>query len=59
MEHFHLDWTFKPITMLHVNAPIERAKQHKKDMWSEVQFHQKYLLWTQKSNKYTQTHTSY
>ncbi len=21
MEHFHSDWTFKPITMLHVNAP--------------------------------------
>ncbi len=23
MEHFHSDWTFKPITMLHVNAPID------------------------------------
>ncbi len=22
MEHFHSDWTFKPITMLHVNVPI-------------------------------------
>ncbi len=22
MEHFHSDWTFKPIIMLHVNAPI-------------------------------------
>ncbi len=21
MEHFHSDWTFKPITMLHVNTP--------------------------------------
>ncbi len=21
MEHFHLDWTFKQITMLHVNTP--------------------------------------
>ncbi len=21
MEHFCSDWTFKPITMLHVNAP--------------------------------------
>ncbi len=21
MEHFHSDWTFKPFTMLHVNAP--------------------------------------
>ncbi len=25
MEHFHSDWTFKPITMLHVNAPIVGA----------------------------------
>ncbi len=24
MEHFHSDWTFKPITMLHVNTPTER-----------------------------------
>ncbi len=23
MEHFHSDWTFKPITMLHVNAPSD------------------------------------
>ncbi len=22
MEHFHSDWTFKPITMLRVNTPI-------------------------------------
>lgn len=23
MEHFHSDWTFKPITVLHVNAPSD------------------------------------
>ncbi len=26
MEHFHSDWTFKPITMLHVNAPSDEAR---------------------------------
>ncbi len=25
MENFQSDWTFKPITMLHVNAPIVGA----------------------------------
>ncbi len=24
MEHFHSDWTFKLITMLHINAPSEK-----------------------------------
>ncbi len=26
MEHFHSDWTFKPVTMLHVNAPSVSPK---------------------------------
>ncbi len=26
MEHFHSDWTFKPITMLHVNAPTDKLR---------------------------------
>ncbi len=29
MEHFHSDWTFKPITMLHVNAPTDSLDSFK------------------------------
>ncbi len=29
MEHFPSDWIFKPITMLHVNAPIDSPNSFK------------------------------